>query len=432
VSSDLGPYRDADIDWKAASGTTVSAAVIPATYFANLLGLIPQFEELTGIKVESEEVPPQKIRELVVRDLATGTGRYHTHAADPMYYPLYEANGWLTPLETFLEDQQLCNPEWYDVDDIIPIWRESASVGDQLLGMPYDGEVTVQVYRKDLYEEAGLSAAQTLDDFRANAEALNDPDSRLWGAALRGLPGAGQNMYIYPSLFREFGASWFDDSGSPTVNSAEAVAALEYYVGLLNDNAPRAVVNWNWPDIAEAFARGTIGAYIDAHSSAALLTDPQQSMVVDKFAFERWPAGPTGKRVTSIWNWSFPINGSISAKEQQATWLFIQWATCKETQIRTSYGHPGADKRSGVNRESIWESEEYADAVSAGDNFIEAALTSLREDTDLDWRPRVPQWPAIGDKMAVLVQGALTNQLSPQAALDQANREIEQIMAGRG
>ena len=36
----------------------------------------------------------------------------------------------------------------------------------------------------------------------------------------------------------------------------------------------------------------------------------------------------------------------------------------------------------------------------AGDNFIQAALESLEQDTDVDWRPRVPQWPAIGETMA--------------------------------
>ena len=30
-------------------------------------------------------------------------------------------------------------------------------------------------------------------------------------------------------------------------------------------------------------------------------------------------------------------------------------------------------------------------------DFIEATMTSMQEDTDLDWRPRVPQWPAVGD-----------------------------------
>lgn len=432
TDTDLGPYESAGINWRKAEGTTINVAVIPATYFSNLLDLLPQFQELTGITVETQEVPPKNIRENVVRDLSTGTGRFNTHAADPMYYPLYAANEWVEPLRTYLEDEELCNPEWFQLDDIFEIWRESASSDGTLYGMPYDGEVTVQVYRTDVYADAGLSPAETFDQFRSNAEALNDPDGRLWGTALRGVPGAGQNMYILPSLFMAWGGSWFDDSGNPTVNSSEFVDALTYYVDLLNNFAPRAVVNWNWPDIAEAFARGTLGSYIDAHSSAAVLTDPARSVVADSLGFARWPEGPGGRRCTSIWNWSFPINKSAPKAERDATWLFLQWATSKETQIRTSHGWEGASQRSGVNRTSIWESDEYAQAVGVGENFVDAALTSLQEDTDIDWRPRIPQWPAIGSRMAVLVQEALTGQASPQAALDNANREIEKIMEEGG
>ena len=42
-----------------------------------------------------------------------------------------------------------------------------------------------------------------------------------------------------------------------------------------------------------------------------------------------------------------------------------------------------------------------------GDNFVEAAMQALQEDTDVDWRPRVPQWPAVGDTMATAIQSAL-------------------------
>ena len=45
-----------------------------------------------------------------------------------------------------------------------------------------------------------------------------------------------------------------------------------------------------------------------------------------------------------------------------------------------------------------------------GDNFVEATMESLQSDTDVDWRPRVPQWPAIGDTLASAIQSALAGQ----------------------
>jgi multiple sugar transport system substrate-binding protein len=132
--------------------------------------------------------------------------------------------------------------------------------------------------------------------------------------------------------------------------------------------------------------------------------------------------------VTSIWNWGFPINASLSEKQKKATWLFIAWATSAETQARTSWKFAGPAKRSGVNRTSLWRSAEFTNAMKdSGANFVDAALASLEQDTDVDWRPRVPQWPAIGDTMATEIQAALVGQKKSKEALDDAQARIDQL-----
>ncbi|WP_421996174.1 ABC transporter substrate-binding protein [Reyranella sp.] len=428
--ADLAPYQAAKIDWKQAQGEQITVAVIPASYFENLISLQPQFEALTGIKLRFEKVPPGQIRQKAMLDLSSKTATYATHAADPMYYALYVANKWVEPLDKYLSDAKLTDPAWFKYDDIIKAWREADSIDGKPYGVPYDGEVTLQVYRKDLYAAKGLKAADTYDQLVANAKALTDPAARQYGLALRGFAGAGQNMYIYPSLLRGFGGNW--GSGKQiVVNSAPAVEALTWYVDTLNKYAPPAVRNWNWPDIADAFSQGTIATYIDAHSSAAVITNPEKSKVVGKIAYARWPKGPSGKRVSSLWNWGFPVNAALSDKAKKATWLFITWATSAETQARTSWKFDGPAKRSGLNRLSLWRSPEFAAAMkNAGDNFITAALESLEQDTDVDWRPRVPQWPAIGETMGTAIQSALVGQKKPKEALDEAQARINQIMKG--
>lgn len=425
---DLAPYRAAKINWRQAEGESISAAVIPASYFENLIGLLPQFEALTGVKVRVEKVPPGQIRQKAMLDLSSKTATFATHAADPMYYPLYVANKWVEPLDKYLNDATLTDKAWFAYEDIHKAWRDADSIDGKPYGIPYDGEVTVQVYRKDLYAAKGLKPADTYDELLANAKALNDPANRVFGLALRGFAGAGQNMYVYPSIFRGFGGEWFRGKDL-VVNSPEAVKALEWYVNALTQYAPPAVRNWNWPDIADAFSQGTVGCYLDAHSSAAVITNPEKSKVVGKIAYARWPKGPNGKRVTSIWNWGFPINAALTDKQKKATWLFITWAAAAETQARTSWKFAGPAKRSGLNRNSLWKSPEFAAAMKdAGDNFIPAALQSLEQDTDVEWRPRVPQWPAIGEAMATGIQAALVGQKKPKEALDEAQARITQIL----
>ena len=428
ANAEIAPYTQAKINWRQAEGAEITVAVIPASYFDNLIAIAPQFEALTGVKVRFDKVPPGQIRQKSLLDLSSKTATYATHAADPMYFPLYASNKWVDPLDRYLSDASLTDNAWFRYEDILKAWRDADSYEGKPYGIPYDGEVTVQVYRKDLYDAKGLKAADTFEEYAKNAAAINDPNNRVYGMALRGFAGAGQNMYIYPSIFREFGGSWFQGN-KVVVNTPEAVRALDWYVDVLSKYAPPAVRNWNWPDIADAFSQGTLGCYIDAHSSAAVLMNPEKSKVIGKFAFARWPKGPSGKRVTSIWNWGFPINAALNERQKKATWLFVTWAASSETQARTSWKFAGAAKRSGINRTSLWRSPEFlAMTKDIGPNFVDAAIQSLEQDTDVEWRPRVPQWPAIGETMATAIQTALVGQKKSKDALDEAQARIEQIL----
>jgi multiple sugar transport system substrate-binding protein len=79
----------------------------------------------------------------------------------------------------------------------------------------------------------------------------------------------------------------------------------------------------------------------------------------------------------------------------------------------------------------LWKDPAYVEVMrNFGDNFVEATLASLEQDTDVDWRPRVPQWPAVGDTLATAIQSALAGQATPKAALDEAQRRIEPMMRG--
>ena len=424
----LDSFRGASIDWRMAKGESINIGVIPAGYFKNLEAMMGDFRTLTGINARLEMIPPGQIRQKAVLDLSSKTGTYASHSADPMYYQLYVVNGWIDPLDDYLGNSKLTDNSWFDFEDIQPGHRGATSVDGRPYGIPYDGEATIQIYRKDVYDTAGIKPAETLDEYAANAARIHNPDKRLWGCALRGFRGAGQNMYIYPSIFRAFGGEWFDGK-RVTVDTPEALAALEYYVKLLNSYAPKGVENWNWPDIADAFGQGTVGSYIDGHGSAAVVANPEKSKVVGKIGFARWPKGPSGKRVTSIWNWSFPINGALSTKQKHATWLFNQWAGSKEVQIATTYAFPGAYKRTGPNRASLWKDSKFLDLMGGfGHNYVKATTESFANDTDPDWRPRLPQWPAVGDTMATAIQAALVGQATPADALRNAQKKIDKIV----
>src|SRR6478752_4975140 len=186
ANADIAPYTQAKVNWRQADGEQIAVAFIQASYFDNLIAIAPTFEALSGVKVRFEKVPPGQIRQKAMLDLSSKTATYATSATDPMYYPLYVSNKWVEPLDKYLNDGKLTDAAWFNYDDILKAWRDADSIDGKPYGIPYDGEVTVQVYRKDLYDQKGLKPAQTLDQMLQNAAAVHDPNNRVWGLALRG------------------------------------------------------------------------------------------------------------------------------------------------------------------------------------------------------------------------------------------------------
>ena len=79
----------------------------------------------------------------------------------------------------------------------------------------------------------------------------------------------------------------------------------------------------------------------------------------------------------------------------------------------------------------MWKNPDYLASIStAGHNFINATIDGMTLDSDVDWRPRVPQWPAIGETMAKILQSTLVGQIKPKQALDDAQIQVERIMRG--
>ena len=216
-------YLKAKINWRQVDGTRIKVLVTPAHYFNKFRAITPQFEELSGVKVDFDIIPPREMREKAVLDFGAKSGNYASHTADPMYLSLYEANKWVEPLDNFLDNPEMTDKAWFDLDDIIPLWRAADSVKGKLYGMPAEGEATIHVYNAEFYESKGLKPPDTLAEFMETAKLLHKIEGNVAGAAIRGFRGAGQNMYIWPSLFLAWGGKWFDADGNPLVNSEPGV-----------------------------------------------------------------------------------------------------------------------------------------------------------------------------------------------------------------
>lgn len=167
---DLESFKGANIDWRMAEGEKITVGVIPAGYFKNLDVVLEDFRTLTGVEARLEMTPPGQIRQKAVLDLSSKTGTWASHAADPMYYMLYVANGWIDPIDDYLGDAKLTDDSWFMFEDIQPGHRGATSVGGRPYAIPFDGEATIQIYRKDVYDAKGIAPAETLDEYSGQCQ----------------------------------------------------------------------------------------------------------------------------------------------------------------------------------------------------------------------------------------------------------------------
>ena len=93
----------------------------------------------------------------------------------------------------------------------------------------------------------------------------------------------------------------------------------------LRDAGPTDWLNQRWYELAMDFCRGRYGLIVDSDHYFAYFEDPAVSPLAGKIAYALPPVGPTGERKPNLWTWSLVVN--TRARDLDATWRFVEWAT---------------------------------------------------------------------------------------------------------
>src|SRR5580765_8939866 len=102
------PSRAAEPQWKKYAGTKLEVMLAKGPRGDNLQKNIKEFTELTGIQVESEQIPEQQQRQKAVIELASGKPSFDViHLSYHVQKRQFEKAGWLADLTPFLKDPSL-------------------------------------------------------------------------------------------------------------------------------------------------------------------------------------------------------------------------------------------------------------------------------------------------------------------------------------
>jgi multiple sugar transport system substrate-binding protein len=103
--------------------------------------------------------------------------------------------------------------------------------GDKQLGVPSDGWGQLLVYRKDLFDKAGLDAPTTYDAIQKAAQALNGKNG-VAGITLATAPGSAFTEQTFEYLAQANGCELVDNDKNVTLDSPQCVRTFDFYSNL--------------------------------------------------------------------------------------------------------------------------------------------------------------------------------------------------------
>ena len=414
-----------------ASAETLTIATVNNGDMIRMQKLTDDFKAKNpGIDLEWVTLEENVLRQKVTTDIATKGGQYDVLTIGTYEVPIWAKKGWLLPLDNLGAN--------YDVDDLLPAIRSGISQDGKLYAAPFYGESSMVMYRKDLFDAAGLKMpdAPTWDFVADAARKITNKDKEIYGICLRGKAGWGENMAFLTAMSNSFGARWFDGQWKPQFDQPEWKDTLNFYVNLMKEAGPPGASSNGFNENLALFQTGKCGMWIDATVAASFVSNPKESTVADKVGFALAPDKGLGKRGNWLWAWNLAI--PAGSQKVEAAQKFVAWATSKD------YTNLVAEKEGWLNappgtRTSLYANADYQKAAP----FAKMTLDSINaaDPTKPTVKPvpyvgvqfvAIPEFQGIGTAVGQQFSAALAGQVSVDQALQSAQQLTTREMTKAG
>jgi multiple sugar transport system substrate-binding protein len=415
----------------------------------------PDFEKLTGAKINVITVPFSDLYQKMLTDMATRTNSYHAFVFAPQWLADFATPGYLEVLTSRVAADKAL--QW---QDIAPFFRNfSAMYAGRNYTVPVDGDFQMVYYRTDLLAQAGLRPPETWDDYLKIAAAfdkkdLNGDGTPDFGSCIAKKRSA-QSYWMVWSVAGGFlqsqgtkQGSFFDlDTMKPLVANDAFAEALRVYVAT-GKYGPPDELNWDVGDSRSAFVTGRCALTVDWGDIGTLAIDPKTSKVMDKVGAVILPGThrvldrKTGKLVpcdrttcpyavngvnhapyAAFGGWSGGINAAAPPRVKDAAYAFLSYMSQPaQSNVDVTIGITGFNpyRTSQFKNLDLWLKAGMSRAAAR--NYlgaIEASLNSPNMVLDL----RIPQNQRY---QQVVLDTAIAKLLAGQTTIDQAVTEISE------
>ena len=442
-AADLKP-SDEVLAWvkdvsKPFAGTTLKLAT-ESTPPSNAINsqLKRYFEEASGMTVEIEVLPLEQVLQKMTLDIASRLGTYDLYYIDQSWAASVSRDVF-DPREQLADKPDLAMPD-YDIGDFLPALVDGiAKYDDRWVGVPYDIPIFIMMYRKDIYEEMGFEAPTSLDEYLSQAQAITKekgPD--LYGATGQMKSGHYSLECDWTAWLWGHGGSIFDVDGKFSGNDDRGLEAMAYWDKLYK-TMPPGVTGWTWDGQGQSIAQGVAATMMSWGEFFPYFDDPSATKVSGLMEAVRCPPPKNPLRgVEQTGFGEIPGVGhqggsslavSRNSKHPDAAWIFMQWATCFDTQVLITALGGGT----GPTRESVYDDPRIIANRRVGPGTTRH-LDVVRETiaNDMGSEPDLPQWAELSnDTIPVRLGKYFAGDYgSAKEAMDDIAQAADKIVAG--
>ena len=202
----------------------------------------------------------------------------------------------------------------FDQADILKPMATSLSADGKIYGQPFYGESSFLMYRKDVFEQAGLTMPEkpTWQQVADLAAQVDGKQPNMKGICLRGQPGWGQVFAPLTTVVNTFGGTWFNADWTPGVNAPEFKEATQFYVDLVRAHGENGAPQAGFTECLNNMTQGNVAMWYDATSAAGSL-EADDSPVKGKIGYV---AAPVVKTQASGWLYAWAWG--IQKRQQEA------------------------------------------------------------------------------------------------------------------
>jgi multiple sugar transport system substrate-binding protein len=373
--------------------------------------LLPEFEKTTGIKVVIEKFGEDQLNQKLITEFTAGSSTADVFMTRPLQEARVMAKqGWYEDLTPYI-----AKTPGYDFEDFTPSSRSAVIINNVITQIPLVTESEVLYYRKDILEAAGIAVPNTLDELFEAAKKLTDKSKEFYGFVARGQ--RSPLITQFSSFLYSHGGDFFNqDTMTATVNTPEALAAIDMYGTLLREYGPPGALNMSWPQGMAIFAQGKVAMYTEASALYPNVLDPDKSIVADKTGVAVFPEGPAGRNMYNVTAWGIAMYSG--SKNKDDAWKLLEFLTNKkgitfiqgEQTVQSARASVWADPAGIKNFPADW-----AKAVAQSANgkpYDRPLVTAVTNARDI-----------IGEAVVASIEGK-----DFKAAADNANEQFQQLL----